>query len=182
MGKVYVFLADGFEEVEALTPVDMLRRGGLTVVTVSVSGRREVSGSHGIQVTADCLFEEADFGAAAALVLPGGMPGTVHLEEHEALCALLTEMAASDTILAAICAAPRVLGRLGLLEGKTAVCYPGNEALLKGAELGKDNVAVDGRVVTANACGAAMPFALTLLGMLAGEETAQKVASSVLWK
>ena len=124
MEKVYVFLADGFEEIEGLTVVDILRRGEVETVTVSVTGNRLVQGSHGIPVTADCLFEDQDLGDGTVYVLPGGMPGTLHLGEHRELAGLLAEAKAKGAWLAAICAAPSVLGGLGLLEGETAACYP----------------------------------------------------------
>ena len=127
MKKVSIFLAEGFEEVEALTQVDLLRRAGAEVTMVSISGAREVAGSHGIVVTADQVFAEMDFSDMDLLVLPGGMPGTLHLKECAPLLALLKDFHEKGKKLAAICAAPTVLGAAGLLKGKKAACYPGCE-------------------------------------------------------
>ncbi len=182
MSKVYVFLADGFEEVEGLTAVDLLRRAGVEVVTVSINGNRTVSGSHKIPVTADALFEEIDASDADVLLLPGGMPGTTHLAEHEGLGTLLKNAAAKGTGLAAICAAPTVLGGLGLLRGRTAVCYPGCEGKLTGAAIGSDNVEVDGNITTSRGVGTAIDFALELVKQLCGEKKSEQIAASILYK
>ena len=136
MEKAYVFLADGFEEIEGLTVVDILRRAGADTQTVSVMGRKEITGSHRITLQADLVFEETSFEDGTLFVLPGGMPGTKHLGAHEGLTSLLKKAAAEGKRVAAICAAPSVLGDLGLLEGKHAVCYPGFEDRLKGAQGG----------------------------------------------
>ena len=127
MKKVVVFLADGFEEVEGLTVVDLLRRAGAVVETVSVMGKLQIDGAHGIQVEADELFEKAFFDDAELLVLPGGMPGTLHLKEHKGLADLLCKFNEKGKRIAAICAAPTVFGALGLLKEKAACCYPGME-------------------------------------------------------
>ena len=116
MKQIAVFLAEGFEEIEGLTVTDLLRRAGVTVTNVSVTGEKTVHGSHGIGVEADALFEEMEFEGMDMLVLPGGMPGTKHLKEHRDLCALLKEFYAKERYLAAICAAPTVFGELGFLE------------------------------------------------------------------
>ena len=132
---IYVHLAKGFEEIEALTCVDLLRRAGLPVETVSCDPARTVTGSHGISVEADTLFVSADYDGAEMIVLPGGMPGTTNLRAHEKLCQKIREFAAAeDKKVAAICAAPMILGQLGLLEGKKATIYPGMEEELKGAK------------------------------------------------
>ena len=130
MKKVVVFLADGFEEVEGLTVVDLLRRAGAVVETVSVMGKMQIDGAHGIQVEADELFEKAFFDDAELLVLPGGMPGTLHLKEHKGLADLLCKFNEKGKRIAAICAAPTVFGALGLLKEKAACCYPGMEEQL----------------------------------------------------
>ena len=181
MKRVYIFLADGFEEVEALTVVDILRRGQIDLVMVSVSGNREVEGSHGIAVRTDMLFDESDFSDADMLVLPGGMPGTKHLREHEGLAKVLLGAAEAGTRIAAICAAPTVLGGLGLLKGKKAVCYPGLEDKLTGAEPGEKSVVVSGNITTSKGVGTALPFALELLKQLAGAACSEKMAESVIF-
>lgn len=182
MSKVYVFLADGFEEVEGLTAVDLLRRAGVDVVTVSINGNRIVTGSHRIPVAADVLFEEIEFSDADILLLPGGMPGTTHLAEHEGLGVLLKNAAEKGTGLAAICAAPTVFGGLGLLRGRTAVCYPGCEGKLTGAAIGNGNVEVDGNITTSRGVGTAIDFALELVKQLCGEEKSEQIAESILYK
>ena len=130
MAKVCVFLAEGFEEVEGLTVVDLLRRAGEEVLMVSIGTSLEVTGSHGIKVSADRLFEEADYSDADMLVLPGGMPGTLHLGEHKGLTELLIKFNEADKKVAAICAAPGVFGANGILKGRKATCYPGCEVKL----------------------------------------------------
>lgn len=175
MSKVYLFLADGFEEVEALTPVDLLRRAEIEVQMVSVTGKKTVTGSHGICVCADLLMEEIK-DQADMLVLPGGMPGTKSLGECEALICLLKDYDKNGKRLAAICAAPSVLGKNGFLRGKKATCFPGWEEALEGAELVKDDVVTDGRITTSRGMGTAFVFGLELVSLLAGEETSMKIA------
>lgn len=182
MSEVYIFLADGFEEIEGLTVLDLLRRAEITTSTVSITGRRRVRGSHHIAVEADLLFEETDFSEAQLFVLPGGMPGTKHLKEHSSLCTLLKEAYARGRRLAAICAAPSVLGELGLLEGKTAVCYPGFEEALTGAFVTQNPVEISGNVITSRGLGTAIPFALSLIEQLKGNEAAEKIAASIIYE
>ena len=178
MAKVYVFLADGFEDVEALIPVDVLRRGGVDVTTVSVmDGSQVVESAHGVQMVADALFEDCDFRDADLLLLPGGMPGAKNLFEHEGVREAVLRQQAEGKRLAAICAAPAVvLGQLGVLKGKKATCYPGFEQLLEGAEYTGELCTVDGLVTTAEGPAAAFPFAYCLLAQLVDEPTAQQVA------
>ena len=182
MSKTYIFLADGFEEIEGLTVVDILRRGGVDIEMVSVGNSLYVTGSHQITVKADRLFADGPLDDALMYVLPGGMPGTTHLQEHAALGDLLKEAKAAGKKIAAICAAPRVLGGLGLLDGEAAVCYPGNEELLTGASVLYDEVAVSGQVTTSRGMGTAIPFALSLLGQLKGEEAAEKIEKGILYR
>ena len=178
--SVYVHLATGFEELEALSPVDVLRRGGVDVKTVSVTGEKTVIGSHGIPVTADLLFSEADYESCEMIVLPGGLPGATNLGAHEGLCGKIREFFSAGKYTAAICAAPMVFGALGILEGKKATIYPGMEAELKGAVPTGELVVTDGTVVTGKGPGAALPFALKLLALLADQETADAVGSGML--
>ena len=180
-GKVYLFLADGFEEIEGLTVVDILRRGKVDIRTVSVEGRKRIEGSHGIVVEADLTLEEADLKDADMYVLPGGMPGTLHLGACEPLTALLKEADAGEKKIAAICAAPSVLGDLGILEGKEAVCYPGFEDRLKGAKIGETNVVVSENVITSRGMGTAVPFALTLLSILKDRKTADEIGEGIIY-
>ena len=182
MSEVKVFLADGFEELEGLTVVDLMRRAGIKVNTVSIMGRKEIHGAHGIDLTADETFENADFSDAGMLVLPGGMPGTLHLKEHAGLKELLLKFNEEENYLAAICAAPTVLGGLGLLEGKKAVCYPSMEDGLTGAKVLFENVVTDGNVTTSRGLGTAIDFALRLIEILKGRETAAKLAEQIVYE
>lgn len=181
MGKVYVFLADGFEEIEALAVVDLLRRAGVETDMVSVTGKKSVCGSHKITVGADLLFEEADFSDAQILTLPGGMPGTKALAAHEGLAALLKKADKEGVRLAAICAAPTVLGGLGLLKDRRAVCYPGMEDGLTGAKACTDRVVTDGHITTSRGMGTAVDFGLELVRCLLGEAQAQELAQKIVY-
>lgn len=181
MEKAYVFLADGFEEIEGLTVVDILRRVQVETVTVSIMGKQTVTGSHGIQVEADAVFEDVDFGDGTLYVLPGGMPGTKHLGAHGGLKKLLLDSFTAGKRIAAICAAPSVLGDLGILRGKRAACYPGFEARLTGAAVTSDQVAVDGTVTTSRGMGTAIPFALALAAQLKDQETADELGRAIIW-
>ncbi len=182
MAKVCVFTADGFEEIEGLTVVDLLRRAGAEVLMVSISDNLAVKGSHGIEIKADVFFDDVDYDTVDLLVLPGGMPGTRYLGEHRKLCRLLQEFAGQGRKVAAICAAPSVLGKLGILEGKQAVCYPGFEEQLTGAEVGKQEVAKQDNVTTSRGLGTAIPFALELITQLYGEEKALEIRKSIIFQ
>lgn len=181
MKTSFIFLADGFEEVEALTSVDVMRRAGMPVMTVSINPGPEVTGAHGVTVMADSLFEDNDYSDAEWLVLPGGVPGAPNLAAHEALCDVLADQDERGGKIAAICASPSVvLAPLGLLQGRRAVCYPGMEAALEGVTWDKAPVAVDGHVVTGNGPAAAAPFALTLVAQSLGRDKAVEVANDML--
>lgn len=181
MKKVSIFLAEGFEEVEALTPADLLRRAGVEVTLVSVGDRREVTGSHGITVVADQMFSDMDFTDMDLLVLPGGMPGTLHLKEFGPLIELLRSFNEKGSKIAAICAAPTVFGAAGLLEGKKATCYPGMEDGLTGAQFSGERVVVDGNITTSRGLGTAIPFALSLITQLFDQEKAEDIRRSVVY-
>lgn len=180
MSRVYVFLAEGFEEIEGLTVVDLLRRAKIETEMVSIMDTKQVKGSHGIEVTADSLFGENDYADAEMLVLPGGMPGTLNLGNHEGLCRLLKKHYAEAKKLAAICAAPSVFGQLGFLNGRAATCYPGFEGKLEGAIVCAAKVAVDGNVTTAKGMGAAIDFSLKLIEQLADKETADRISEAII--
>lgn len=180
MSKVNVYLADGFEEVEGLTVVDLLRRAGIETDMVSIMGRKEITGARKIPVLADKLFEEQD--DPDVIVLPGGMPGTLHLKAHEGLADLIRKADKEGKLLAAICAAPTIYGEMGLLEGKNATCYPGMEDKLLGANWQEQTVVVDGNFVTSRGVGTAIAFALTLVTILKDEETAKSLANSIVYK
>lgn len=180
MSKTYIFFSDGFEEIEALAVVDVLRRGGVEAIMVSVTGSLEVRGSHNIEIKCDSLFDECTFEDGDALVLPGGMPGTNGLRSHQGLKNTLIQFNKDGKIVAAICAAPSVLGEYGLLEGKNAICFPGFEDKLLGALPATDKKVVrDGNIITAKGMGVAIEFGLEILSALKGEESAEKVASAI---
>ncbi len=179
---IYLFLADGFEEIEALTPVDILRRSGKDITTVGVSGKT-VTGAHGITVTADVTINgvSPDPDNVDMLILPGGMPGTKNLGSCEKLNSLLRNAFSAGKYIAAICAAPSIPGQLGLLEGKRATCYPGFEKYLSGAVCTEDRVVVDGNMITSRGMGTALDFALTLVSLLDSKEEADRISSSVIY-
>ena len=181
MAKVYVFLADGCEEIEALTPVDLLRRAGHEVCTVSVMGRPQIRGSHNIEITADTEIEKLDGSDGDIFLLPGGMPGTRYLGECGKLRELLLEKNQEGRRIAAICAAPSVLGSLGLLKGRKAVCYPGFEETLTGAEVLSVPTVSDGSITTARGVGAAIDFGLELVRLLDGEKAASDLAEQIVY-
>ncbi len=181
---VYVFLADGFEEIEALCPVDLMRRAGIEVTTVSINKTASVKGSHNIVVEADTttrVLMRDDHAAdkLECVMLPGGMPGTAKLDADETVNKFLSIASLSGAYIAAICAAPSVLGRLGLLEGHEAVCYPGFEDKMTGARLSGKRVVCDGNIITALAMGASTEFGLELIRALRGLDEANKIKESI---
>ena len=183
METTYIFLADGFEEVEALTSIDVLRRAGMPVTTVSINPTLEVTGAHGVKVLADSLFADNDYSAAEWLVLPGGIPGAPNLLACQPLCDALLEQDERGGKVAAICASPAVvLGQLGILQGRKAVCYPGLEDSVEGVNWCNGQVAVDGHVVTGNGPAAATAFALMLVEQTVGADKAAEVAAGMLYR
>ena len=178
--KAYIFLATGFEEIEAISTIDILRRGEVELVTVSITGELTVMGLHQIPVKADMLFEEADFADGDAFILPGGGPGSFMLNDHNALKQLLVSKNEQKKWIAAICAAPLVLGGLGLLDGKKAICYPGMESYIQGAVLTDAPAVTDGNIITGKGPGLAINFGLTILAALYGQDVANKVACDLL--
>ena len=182
MKRIAVFFADGYEEIEALTVVDICRRSGLAVDMVSVSGDRQVRGSHGILVEMDKLFAEADFAEYDMLVLPGGMPGTKNLEAYEPLMAQVDAFNRDGKYVAAICAAPSVLGHRGILKGKRACCFTGFECHLEGAQVTASMVEIAGNVITSRGMGTAIPFALAIVSVFCGEDKAAELAKTIVYK
>ncbi len=173
---IYVFLADGFEEAEALVTVDILRRAEIDVALVGVTGK-EIVGTHGITVKAEKSIYEVD--VVDGVILPGGMPGTTNLEASRTVCNLVKQTALFGGLTAAICAAPSVLGHLGLLKGKSATCYPGFEDELIGAEYSPEPVVADGNIITAKGAGSVFEFGFKLVEYIKGEETAQNIRESM---
>ena len=185
MAKVYVFLADGFEDVEALIPIDVLRRGGVEVVTVSTTEFPLVESAHGVNIEADIQFDQGDYSDADLLMLPGGMPGASNLFEHEGVCKAVCDQATAGKKVAAICAAPAVvLAQLGVLNGKKATCYPGFEKSLAetGATYTGDLVTVDGNITTGEGPAAAFPYAYELLAQLVDKDTSDQTAEGMRFK
>lgn len=179
MKKVYLFLADGFETVEALAPVDVMRRAGIEVVTVSIMKRHEVLSAQNVKVVADVLYEEVSFDDASALVLPGGGVGTDNLSAHEPLCEALVCANSKGILVAAICAAPMVFGRIGILEGRKATCYPGCESDLFGAEYTAVPVQESGNIITGCGPGVSFDFGFAIVERLCGAETVAELRSQM---
>ena len=176
---VYVFLASGFEEIEALAPIDILRRGGVKVATVGVTGNT-IAGSHGIEVVADTDLRKLVLDETVeAVVLPGGMPGTLNLELNSGVSDAVDYAVQHDKYVCAICAAPMIIGKKGLLSGKNATCFPGYEKHLTGAVLSDKKVVQDGKFITAKGAGASIAFGLEILAALAGKEAAVDVAKKM---
>jgi len=180
MKPLLLFLAPGFEEIEAIVILDVLRRAQMNVISVSIAGDLSVTGAHGIAIEADKLYPDVNLSEADMLILPGGMPGTKNLNVHEGLKNALKNFAREGKPLAAICAAPMILGQLGILEGKEATCYPGNEMYLTGARLFKRSVVQDGNIITANGPGSAIKFALQIVNYFRGNELSEQIGKDMM--
>jgi DJ-1 family protein len=180
MKKCYVFLAEGFEETEAVTIIDVLRRGQLAVDIVSITGKKEVAGAHGIKVLAEKLFEESSYEDGTMLILPGGMPGSNNLNNHSGLKKLIQSYDENGKYLGAICAAPLVFGGLGLLKGKEAICYPGFEDRLIGATISEKNTVFTDKIITSKGIISAVEFGLAIVKKLQGGEICRNVADGLL--
>ncbi|MEG0894810.1 MAG: DJ-1/PfpI family protein [Oscillospiraceae bacterium] len=176
---VYVFLADGFEEVEAITPIDYLRRCEIDVTIVGVTGKIVV-GAHNISILADATIYDVDYSKIEMIILPGGMPGTLNLEKNSKVRDIIKYCNENNKIIGAICAAPSILGHLGILNGKKATCYDGFSQELIGAEYINSSVVVDDNIITSQGAGTANQFAFELAKLLS--KNADKLKSSVLWK
>lgn len=177
-----MFLADGFETVEALAPVDVMRRAGLQVVTVSIMGRREVLSAQDVPVVADTLFEECDFSDADAVVLPGGSVGTENMSAHAPLRAVVDRMNNDGKLIAAICAAPMVFGRMGILHGRKATCYPGCECDLTGAEYTAATVQCDNNMITACGPGVSFDFGFAIVAYFCGNQVVDTLRSQMQFR
>lgn len=182
MNKIAIFFATGFEEIEALTVVDILRRAGEEIVMVSVTDERCVTGSHGIEVTMDQTLSEVSFDETDVIVLPGGMPGTKNLEACEALMEQVDAFVKAGRTVAAICAAPSILGHRGHLKGKKACSFPDMESHLEGADVSREPAVIDGNIVTGRGMGVAIPFGLAVLEKLQGKEAAEEMAAKILYR
>ncbi len=177
---IYLFLANGFEEIEALCPLDLLRRAGLSVTTVGVGGADMIVGAHGIAVQADMPDTMYRDTKPEMVILPGGMPGATNLDNSRVVESALHAAASSGGLLAAICAAPMVLGKRGYLEGKRATCFPGFEDTLIGATVTQGRVECDGGVITAAGMGVALDFGLALVEAMKGTDAAESLRRTVL--
>lgn len=177
---VTVHLAEGFEEIEAVSIIDVLRRAEIETLTVSVTGNREVTGSHGITLTADRLFDDVDYERVKMIVLPGGLPGAKNLQKHEGLEKQILRFYSEGKPLGAICAAPIVFGNLKILKNKKATCYPGNEDQLIGAEVTGNDVEVTDSIITGKGAGVAIQFALGIVEMLKGKQLAEELSKKLV--
>lgn len=182
MSRIAVFLADGFEEIEALTVVDLCRRAGIETRMVSVMGREAVTGSHGITIQADALIEQTDFDALDMLVLPGGMPGTRNLESCVFLMERLDAFYREGKPISAICAAPSIFGHRGYLQGRCACCYPGFEEQLAGARVTTEQVEVSEHVTTSRGMGTAIPFGLAIVARFCGSRKAEELSEGICYQ
>lgn len=181
MKTIYLFLAEGFEEIEAITPMDVLKRAGLELQVVSISPDDFlVRGAHGIMVVADLLFEQVNEANAEMLILPGGMPGAANLDAHEGLSKLIMNFAEAGKPLSAICAAPLVFGKRGLLKGKKATCYPGFEGYLEGADYTGALVQIDGNIITGKGPGAALEFAFAIVEKYCGAAKVEELKQGMM--
>lgn len=180
MKSAFVFFAEGFEEIEAITIIDVLRRADIPTDMVSITGKLAVTGAHDITIHTDLLFEEADYSEAEILILPGGLPGANNLNAHDALKKKLLEFNDAGKPVAAICAAPLVLGGLNILNDKEVVCYPGFESKLLGASISEKPAIKSGNIITGRGPGAALNFALEIVLELKGEELANQLSEGML--
>lgn len=181
MAKITVFIADGTEEIEALTVVDLARRAGIEVDMVSVSASTAVTGSHNIKIIPDTTIGQVEWNSVDMIVLPGGKAGVDNLKACTALTDKVKEFVRDGKPVAAVCAAPSILGGLGLLDGKRATCYPGFEDKLTGAEYVKEPVVKDGNIITSRGLGTSIRFAAAIIEYLAGKDTADKVLSQIIY-
>ena len=181
MSRVCIFFAPGLEEIEGLTVVDLMRRADIPISIVSIGDSLEITGAHGIRITADSRFVDMDFSGTEMLVLPGGAPGTCNLNACEPLKALLRDFYDKGKYIGAICAAPMILGHLGFLKGRKATCYPGFEKDLIGAVHVTDEAVIDGHIITSRGLGTAIEFAASLISLLTDEATAEDIKKSVMY-
>lgn len=182
MSEVCMFFGTGYEEVEALAAVDVMRRAGISVDMVSITGEKRVTGSHKVTIEMDALLSEVDFEQVKMLVLPGGMPGTVNLENCAPLMEQLDKFYEQKKGIAAICAAPSILGHRGMLKGRKACCYPSFESHLEGAQVTQNPCEVSEHIITARGMGAAVDFGLAITAYLRDEKTAEKIAEGIIYK
>lgn len=182
MSKIGIFMADGCEEIEGLTVVDVVRRAKMEIVTISVTGKKEVTGSHNVTFFADALASEVNYDELDGIVLPGGMPGILNLGADETVNRVIKEFAAAGKLVCAICAAPSVLGAAGILEGKHATCHPGFEEKLIGATTSEDEVVVDGNIITSRGMGTAIAFALSIVRYFKDDAAVEEIKKGLVYR
>lgn len=182
MNKIGILMADGCEEIEGLTVVDVLRRANMDIVMISINGTTTVTGSHDITFMTDTVFEQVDFDTFNGIVLPGGVPGTPNLAAHAGVKDVILQFAQKGKLVAAICAAPSVLGTLGIFNGKMAVCHPGFEDKLTGANVIFDSVAADGNIITSRGMGTAIDFALAITSYFGTPELVDDVKLHIVYR
>ncbi len=182
MAKIGVFLATGFEECEALLVVDIARRAGLDLKTISVTGEKEVTSSHNVTIIADLLLGGVDFKEMDMIVLPGGMPGTKNLEACEPLMEQVEAFYKDGKCISAICAAPSIFGHKGFLKGRNAVSYPEFESHLEGAEVSRNSVEVSEHVTTSRGLGTAIDFGLAIVERYKGKAEADRIAKAIVYR
>ncbi|MBE5881586.1 MAG: DJ-1/PfpI family protein [Lachnospiraceae bacterium] len=182
MSKICVFLAEGMEEIEALTVVDLCRRAGIELSTVSITDSRMVTSSHGITVQADEVLSDINFDEVDMIVLPGGMPGTLNLEACQLLMEQVEAFDKQGKYLAAICAAPSIFGHKGMLEGRSACCYPSFETELRGAQVSRNPVEVSGHIITSRGMGTAIDFALSIVARMKGQSCADEIKKAIIYQ
>lgn len=182
MKRLGIFMADGCEEIEGLAVVDLVRRTKeIEITTISITDTKQIVGAHKITFMTDVVLAEVNFDDLDGVILPGGMPGTTNLGANETVTAVIKEFAAEGKMVAAICAAPSVLGAVGILEGRHATCYPGFEDKLAGAVVLEDAVVIDGHIITSRGMGTAIDFGLAIIWYLLGDETAENVKNSIMY-
>lgn len=180
MAKIAAMLATGFEEVEALAVIDILRRADIETDMISISSCKMVTGAHNISIEADMLLEETDLEKYSGIFLPGGMPGTNNLDGCEKLCRAILDFDKEEKLLAAICAAPKVYGRLGILNGRKATCYPGFESYLEGADVNRqERVVKDGHIITSRGMGTAIDLGLALVEEMTDKGISEELATAI---
>lgn len=180
MTKIAVQLAEGFEEIEAVSIIDVLRRAEFEVIATSIGNNIEVNGAHNIKVIADQLFNEVDFSAIDMIVLPGGIPGAINLKDHTGLQKQILDFHKNGKLLGAICAAPLVFGNLGILKSRKATCYPGFEEQLLGANISEKGVEIDGNIITGKGAGVAIEFALKIVEFFKGKNFTKELATKMI--
>lgn len=182
MSKLGIFMADGCEEIEGLTVVDIVRRAKMEIVTISITGKKEVTSSHNVTFLADALADEVNYDELDGIVLPGGMPGTLNLGANETVNTVIKKFASEGKLVSAICAAPSVLGAAGILNGRHATCHPGFEEKLTGATTSEEPVVRDGNIITSRGMGTAIPFALEIVRYFADDAAVEQICKGLVYR